>query len=232
MLFEIIMPGCLQFHLVIQKQSLLCSQMEQIISEGLRMENALSQFFFFFFGLGTNLGKFWHVSRILCSFCRLKIWLQFATLDHRLQWKKLKLFMIWLMIEINLWINFQFWPQRMEKWFQRGLVLPYRSAKANREKGVGWEPTFLHVALIKPSVVGKAGLDSWPFPTSAHLVHLKRPCDRNSMLQEIKCSCIPVVCFPNYSFFSSLFLFYPHFFQDLRKKTLLLSLSSPLTRLK
>lgn len=188
--------------------------------------------FFFFFGLGTNLGKFWHVSRILCSFCRLKIWLQFATLDHRLQWKKLKLFMIWLMIEINLWINFQFWPQRMEKWFQRGLVLPYRSAKANREKGVGWEPTFLHVALIKPSVVGKAGLDSWPFPTSAHLVHLKRPCDRNSMLQEIKCSCIPVVCFPNYSFFSSLFLFYPHFFQDLRKKTLLLSLSSPLTRLK
>lgn len=47
MLFEIIMPGSLQFHLVIQKQSLLCSQMEQIISEGLRMENALSHFFFF-----------------------------------------------------------------------------------------------------------------------------------------------------------------------------------------
>lgn len=58
MLFEIIMPGSLQFHLVIQKQSLLCSQMEPIISEGLRMENALSHFFFFFLDWELIWGSF------------------------------------------------------------------------------------------------------------------------------------------------------------------------------
>lgn len=69
-----------------------------------------------------------------------------------------------------------------------------------------WELTFRHVALIKTSAEGKTGLDSRPFPTSPQLVHLKRACDRNSMLQEIEHSCISVVCLAAF-FFSSASLF-------------------------
>ena len=55
-----------------------------------------------------------------------------------------------------------------------------------------------------------AGLDSWSFPTSVQLVHLKRPCDKNSMLQEIDCSCSSVVCF---SF--KVLLFFPFFIKTI-----------------
>lgn len=79
----------------------------------------------------------------------------------------------------------------IEKWF-KDCILSFR--KSPWGKGVGLDLTFLHVALIKPSVEGTTGLDSWPFPTLAQLVHLKRPWDRNSMPQEIECSCITVVC--------------------------------------
>ncbi len=109
--------------------------------------------------------------------------------------------------------EFQVLATRDEKLFKERIVSSPSFWKPPRGKGVGWEPTFLHVALIRPSVEGKTGLDSWPFPTSAQLVHLKRPCDRNSMPQEIECSCIPVVCFRIMSLFSSLFsCFFTPFF--------------------
>lgn len=109
-----------------------------------------------------------------------------------------------------------FWPRGTENHFKNALFPPYHSEKSPWGKGAGWEPTFLHVALIKPSVEGKTGLDSWPFPTSTQLVHLKRPCDRNSMPQEIECSCFPVVCFSImglfFSLFASFLLFHTFFF--------------------
>lgn len=97
--------------------------------------------------------------------------------------------------EVRLCTNFRFWPQRMKNDLKKLLFRPYHPAKSPWGTRWGWDLAFLHVALVKPSVEKEqTGLDSWPFPTPAQLVHLKRPCDRNSMRQEIKCSCIPVVC--------------------------------------
>ena len=200
----------------------LRNQMERIIPERLRMENSLSYFDFFFlhpffFFFFWNLSLQW--KRGISAY--ILIWEVWHQEDSLGLWLHALLENIQFVYDpandsYQVVYRFQDAATRDGALFKEHIVSCLSFWKSPQGEGVEREPTFLHEALIKPSVEGKTGLDSWPFPTSTQLVHLKRPCDRNSMPQEIERSCDPVVCFSVTGlFFFFLLLFnsaFSHFF--------------------
>ncbi len=140
MLFEIIMEGCLQFHLAIQKQSLL--QPDGTYHFRKLKDGKFTVLLSSFFGViaavrdlcpwsGTELGSLRCQMEFL-SFLQLK---GLAPSFHaRSCVENIKMFMTLLMIEINLCMNFSFWPKEMENYVKNALFPPYHLEKANGEK--------------------------------------------------------------------------------------------------
>lgn len=112
-------------------------------------------------------GKFSSVFGVITAVQVWKICIHFFSFFF--SWK---IFACLLRIEIKMCMNFIFWPHWREFHLKEGIASYLPSWRSPWGGGVEWKSTFLHVALIKPSVEGKTGLDSRPFPTSTQLVHL------------------------------------------------------------
>lgn len=221
MLFEIITQGCLQFHLAIQKQSLFATRWNVSFQKDWGWKIHCPTLIFFLLLLllfciypcsesvedlrtcqGTDLGSLRRQKQHQED--SLGLWLHAPVENIQFVYDPANDL-------YQVVYGFQDTATRDGTLFKEHTVSSLSFWKSPQGEGVEWEPTFLHEALIKPSVEGKTGLDSWPFPTSTQLVHLKRPCDRNSMPQEIECSCDPVVCFSVtglFFLFSSTLLFH------------------------